>query len=166
MRQIQTWTEAGALLPEKGGKHPGRGASRLYPAEEVDIAKLISAISHYGMSVKEVKSVADVFRKIAFAPQRYDFKDLTKAIKLCERMEDPSDTATEPQDLTYVEGWIAIEAAKRGLDSPEMRLYRKVHGGWLVRIEEMPYRDLMLMKPKPAGWRAGYILNLAEIFGK
>jgi hypothetical protein len=81
-------------------------------------------------------------------------------------MEDASATATEPQDLTYVEGWIAIEMAKRGMDRPEMFLYRKVQGGWLVRVEEIPYRDIMLGKPKPGGWRAGYILNLAEIFRK
>src|SRR5262245_66640454 len=112
-RQIQTWTGAGASLPQKGGKHPGRGGSRLYPAEEIDIAKLISAISHYGMSVKEVKSVSDIFRKITLAPKRHNFKELTEAIQLCERMEELGDSATEPHDLTYVEGWIAIETAKR-----------------------------------------------------
>ena len=64
LRQVQTWTTAGVLLPDEGSENPGRGASRQYPASELDVAILLGAVSHHGMSVSEAKALSQPLRNI------------------------------------------------------------------------------------------------------
>jgi DNA-binding transcriptional MerR regulator len=186
MRQIQTWTAAGALLPIGGTTHPGRGASRQYPSEEVDVAKILGAISYHGISVKEVKSISDFVRQAVSAPQRYGFDGLKEATELCgtirSRMAHKNKAVAaqakafmnkhrnwariraDDRDAEFIEGWIAIERAKRGMSHPFLMLYRRTDGGWRLMLTQSGLGP----DPNPVpqiGWRAGYLVNLHEVYG-
>ena len=77
-RQVQNFTEAGVLLADEGAEAPGRGGSRQYPHSEVEVAMLLSGISHKGMAVSEAHGVAKTIRPIVRAPDDFRFKGLNK----------------------------------------------------------------------------------------
>ena len=79
-RQIQTWTDAGVLIPDEGTEAPGRGGSRQYPPTELTVAmRLLAPIAPKGMSVKEAHGIATVLRPIVRAPDDLGFKGLEQA---------------------------------------------------------------------------------------
>jgi MerR HTH family regulatory protein len=82
VRQIQTFTDAGVLIPDEGTEAPGRGATRQYPRSEEEVAKLIGAIFHRGMPVAEARGIATTLRKIIRAPDDLGFKGVEEARKL------------------------------------------------------------------------------------
>src|SRR6478609_8269949 len=79
VRQIQTWTDAGVLKPDEGTEAPGRGGSRHYPAGELDIAKMLGALAHKGMSATEAHGVAATLRPVVRTPEDLGFKGLEQA---------------------------------------------------------------------------------------
>ena len=187
MRQVQTWTNAGALLPETACKHPGRGGTRLYPLEETEVAKMLGAISHQGMSVTEVKSVADVIRKVILVPQRYQFTNVREAAELRSvlRAQLPQERQAlkeqaaavlkrhgkkwqhvkfNVEEISLIEGWIAVQLAKQRELFSQITLLRGSDGSWLVWAGILGGRRPDY-SPTPSNWRAGYILNLRKIFG-
>ena len=81
-RQVQNFTEAGVLLADEGAEAPGRGGSRQYPHSEVEVAMLLSGISHKGMAVPEAHGVAKTIRQIVRAPEDFGFEGFEEAQKL------------------------------------------------------------------------------------
>ena len=81
-RQVQNFTEAGILLADEGAEAPGRGGSRQYPLSEVEVAMLLSGISHKGMAVSEAYGIANTIRPIVRAPDDFRFNGLEQARKL------------------------------------------------------------------------------------
>lgn len=67
LRQVQTWTDAEVLIPEEGTEAPGRGGSRQYPIPEAEVASLLGAIAHKGLSVGEAKGIAETLRSMVCA---------------------------------------------------------------------------------------------------
>lgn len=150
LRQIQTWTEAGALIPDEGTEAPGRGGSRQYPLTELTIARIIGAIGHKGMSVTEAAGIANVLRAIVRAPEVIGFKGLEEASQVRryitatkEGSRDPMRSVVIPEslprwghiepteaNLRVTDGWIKLELAKRGEADPIMFLHRGPDGTW------------------------------------
>jgi hypothetical protein len=145
--------------------------------EEVDVAKMLGAISHPGMSVKEAKSVAAVLRKVVLAPPTYRFADLKEAFELRTVLHAriPKDSTQGSQENTkwqhprspadnvnIVDAWIAIELAKRQEMFVTLFLYRGKDDDWV--LDTSTPKNPRESTTKISGWRAGYVLNLAEIF--
>jgi DNA-binding transcriptional MerR regulator len=167
LRQIQTWTNAGALLADEGRVNPGRGGSRQYPQTEVDVAMLIGAIAFHGMSVTELKSVADHLRRILRLPAKMRFSTPAEASRIACQMAPKSDHKGKRSTNDYLDlcAWIAIEEAKKGRGRAILLLNRDESGAWRHQI-------LTAGRPKPKDglndnrWRGGYAINLVGLFGK
>jgi hypothetical protein len=167
MRQIQTWTAAGALYADEGSANPGRGGSRQYPLLEVEIAALLGAVAHHGMPVGLVRSLADYFRRILHAPDLLGFRTLGEATELCRRMKSKRDET----NTQLLRAWIALDHVKRGNSDAIMILYRNQVGDWqhgfIGRIslaEAEGAEELHDASSPKEMWRGGYAINLRSGF--
>lgn len=98
VRQVQTLTDARALLADEGTETPGRGGSRQYPLFELDVAMLLAPITHKGMSATEARGIATTLRRIVRAPDDLGFKGLEQARKL----------------RSYLNSWLAMRGLPHG----------------------------------------------------
>lgn len=158
IRQVQTLTEAGVFVPDEGTEAPGRGGSRQYPVAESDLAMLLGAISHKGMSVTEALGIVMTLRPIIRAPDDIGFKGIEEArelrryfkariglrgpsplmlrnrarnAKIAEKLP-PKWGHLKPTEamVETIEAWITLELAKRGEVDPIMFLYRCHEERW------------------------------------
>ncbi len=153
LRQVQTWTDAEVLIPEEGTEAPGRGGSRQYPIPEAEVASLLGAIAHKGLSVGEAKGIAETLRSMVCAPDELGFKGLDQARELnrylnaCLALGSPHEfernleviaklkarwEKVQPieSNLRKVEAWIILELARRDEANPIMVLYRGPDEAW------------------------------------
>jgi hypothetical protein len=154
IRQVQTLTDADVLIPDEGTEAPGRGGSRQYPLQEQEVAMLLGAIAHKGMSATEAHGIAMTLRRIIRAPDDLGFKGLEQARGLwwyldsCIEKRAPADHRykieelfprwfhVEPTEtnLRTTQAWITLQLAKLREADPIIFLYRCPDETWLYEL--------------------------------
>ena len=68
-RQIQLWTDGGAIhcLPETD--HQGTGRQRLYPRSELPVAAVVAFLARYKMPIGDLKYWSSIIRELLTVPQ-------------------------------------------------------------------------------------------------
>ena len=114
IRNIQTLTEARALITDEGTEAPGRGGSRQYPLSELDVVMLLAPITHKGMSATEARGIAATLRRIVRAPDDLGFKGRDQARKLSRYLNSwlampglPGGSIPDPYQFMHHSGEIA-----------------------------------------------------------